>query len=137
MNSSLKLLKNILPNESIEEELEDQLIEKLKSQINGTFRTIHNEYEIEKIEDIDLYKLHIENEENNHLDSPSGCKISGTFVVLAQIYPPNINREFFHPFIFKIILRTTIIKFNPEEQTISIEGNINIKGIKEYDNYYN
>ena len=111
------------------ENINKQLREKLKLQNSTEFKTNRGNYELIKIEKINLDELNIENEKIHHLFSKNGCKISGTMLVKAQAYPPNSDKNGYKSHFFEIRFAPTIIKFNFEEEIFYIEGDINISYI--------
>ncbi len=127
MNYKLEDLGRILSE--YYEKIENQLIEKLKNQNSDTFKTNRGDYEIIKIERINLDKLYLEKEKIHHLFSPDGCKISGKILVKAQAYPPNSDRNGYTSHIFEIVFNPTAIKFDFNKETFSIEEDINVSFI--------
>jgi len=118
------------------ENIQNQFKEKLKSQNNEFFKTNRGDYEIIKIEQINLDDLNIENEKIHHLFSQNGCIISGTILVKAQAYTPQSDRNGFTSHIFEIGFKPITIKFSFEKEAFPIEEDIAITFINVSDKKY-
>lgn len=111
------------------EAIQNQLIERLKTQNNNIFKTTSGDYEVIKIERCNIDKLNIENGKFHHLFSQDGCKISGTIIVKALAYGPNSDKNMYTSNVFEIVFNNTTIKFNFDDETFVINENINISFI--------
>jgi len=111
------------------EKIQNQLIEKLLSQNKNVFKTIEGEYKIIKIEQVEFDKLYINQEKIHNLFSQYGCSISGTILVKAQAYSLNLDRIEHVSRVFEVVFNSTVIKFNFEDVTFSIEEDVKINFI--------
>ena len=105
------------------------LDERLTTQLNGTIKTDRGDYEIVKFEQIVLKEFHLKEEKIHNLFSPNGFKISGTILIKAQAYTPNSDKNSYTSHTFDIGFKPTSMKFHFNEETFSMEENINISSI--------
>ena len=111
------------------EKINTQLSDRLEIQLNGVLKTDHGDYGIVKIVRFELEEFHFDNEKIHNLFSSNGFKISGTILLKAEAYTPNSDKNGYTTHIFAIGFKPTPMKFNFDEETFSIEENIDISYI--------
>ncbi len=127
MNINLDQTSQQIPNYI--QKIKAVLVERLKTQLNGTIKTDRGDYEIVKFGQIGSNEIYLEEEKLHNLFSPNAFKIQGTITIKIQAYTPNSSKDSYTSHIFAISFKPTSMKFHHNEEIFSIEENINISSI--------
>jgi|GEM_PF-4296275 len=113
------------------EQLNDQLILKLKEQCNGVFQTRSGEFTITKYKESNLIELNWGEKGILQLFSSDGCNISGKLLINVFAEIPDSNRNLSQNYIFCIDFSSANIIFDSTSENFSVKGDIEISYISQ------